>query len=118
MGIAWFSMFCRTWNSLSGEDISFFSRLYESVWTFGHIRILGVMQRLALCYGATAIIALIMKHKYIPYLIAILLIGYFIILINGNGFEYNSSNILSIVDRTVLGEAHMYKDNGIDRKVC
>ena len=72
------------------------------------------MQRLALCYGATAIIALIMKHKYIPYLIAILLIGYFIILINGNGFEYNSSNILSIVDRTVLGEAHMYKDNGID----
>ena len=96
LGIAWFSMFCRTWNSLSGEDISFFSRLYESVWTFGHIRILGV------------------KHKYIPYLIAILLIGYFIILINGNGFEYNSSNILSIVDRTVLGEAHMYKDNGID----
>ena len=95
LGIAWFSMFCRTWNSLSGEDISFFSRLYESVWTFGHIRILGVMQRLALCYGATAIIALIMKHKYIPYLIAILLIGYFIILINGNGFEYNSSNILS-----------------------
>lgn len=61
LGIAWFSMFCRTWNSLSGEDISFFSRLYESVWTFGHIRILGVMQRLALCYGATAIIALIMK---------------------------------------------------------
>ena len=114
LGIAWFSMFCRTWNSLSGEDISFFSRLYESVWTFGHIRILGVMQRLALCYGATAIIALIMKHKYIPYLIAILLIGYFIILINGNGFEYNSSNILPIVDRTVLGEAHMYKDNGID----
>lgn len=25
LGIAWFSMFCRTWNSLSGEDISFFS---------------------------------------------------------------------------------------------
>ena len=70
LGIAWFSMFCHTWNSLSGEDIPFFSRLGESVWTFSHIRILGVMQRLALCYGATAIIALIMKHKYIPYLIA------------------------------------------------
>ena len=114
LGIAWFSMFCHTWNSLSGEDIPFFSRLGESVWTFGHIRILGVMQRLALCYGATAIIALIMKHKYIPYLIAALLIGYFIILITGNGFEYNSTNILAVVDRAVLGEAHMYKDNGID----
>lgn len=98
LGISWFSLLCRT-----GE-----------VFPFDHIRILGVMQRLALCYGATAIIALVMKHKYIPYLIAFLLIGYFIILITGNGFEYNSTNILSIVDRAVLGEAHMYKDNGID----
>ena len=72
------------------------------------------MQRLALCYGATAIIALTMKHKYIPYLIVTLLVGYFILLITGNGFEYNDTNILSVVDRAVLGEAHMYKDNGID----
>ena len=114
LGIAWFSMFCRTWNSLSGEEISFLSRLGQSVWTFDHIRILGVMQRLALCYGATAIIALTMKHKYIPYLIVTLLVGYFILLITGNGFEYNDTNILSVVDRAVLGEAHMYKDNGID----
>lgn len=114
LGIAWFSMFCRTWNSLSGEEISFLSRLGQSIWTFDHIRILGVMQRLALCYGATAIIALTMKHKYIPYLIVTLLVGYFILLITGNGFEYNDTNILSVVDRAVLGEAHMYKDNGID----
>lgn len=114
LGIAWFSMFCRTWNSLSGEEVSFFSRLGQSVWTFDHIRILGVMQRLALCYGATAIIALLMKHKHIPYLIVTLLVGYFIILETGNGFEYNDTNVLSIVDRAVLGEAHMYKDNGID----
>ena len=114
LGLAWFSMFCRTWNSLSAEEISFFSRLGQSIWTFDHIRILGVMQRLALCYGATAIVALTMKHKHIPYLIATLLIGYFILLVTGNGFEYNSTNILSVVDRAVLGEAHMYKDNGID----
>lgn len=114
LGIAWFSMFCRTYNSLSSEDLSFFARLGQSVWTFDHIRILGVMQRLALCYGATAIIALTVKHKRIPYLIAAMLIGYFILLVTGNGFEYNSTNILSVVDRTVLGENHMYKDNGID----
>lgn len=79
-----------------------------------HIRILGVMQRLALCYGATAIIALVMKQKYIPYLILAILVGYFIILITGNGFAYNETNILSIVDRHVLGLNHMYNDNGID----
>lgn len=85
-----------------------------STGTFDQIRILGVMQRLGICYGATAIIALTMKHKYIPVLIATLLIGYFILLLTGNGFEQNSTNIASIVDRAVLGEAHMYKDHGID----
>lgn len=114
LGIAWFAMFCYTWNSLSGEDASFFSRLGQSVWTFDHIRILGVMQRLALCYGVTAIIALVMKHKYIPYLIAFILVGYFVILIAGNGFEYNETSILSVVDRHVLGLRHMINDNGID----
>ena len=114
LGIAWFSMFCRTWNSLSGGEISFWSRLGQSAWTFDHIRILGVMQRLALSYGAAALIAILMKHKYIPYLIAGLLVVYLCILLFGNGFEYNETNILSIVDRAVLGISHMYKDNGID----
>ena len=114
LGIAWFSRFCRTWNSLSGEEISFWSRLGQSTWTFDHIRILGVMQRLALSYGATALIAILIKHKYIPYLIAGLLVAYLCILLFGNGFEYNESNILSIVDRAILGINHMYKDNGID----
>ncbi len=55
-----------------------------------------------------------MKHKYIPYLIVVLLVGYFILLITGNGFAYNETNILSIVDRSILGDAHMYQDNHID----
>ena len=114
LGIAWFSLACRTWNALGGEDMSFWSRLWESVWNFDRIRILGVMPRLALCYGATALIALTMKHKNIPYLIVTMLVGYFLILLFGKGFEYNETNILSIVDRAILGVNHMYKDNGID----
>ncbi len=72
------------------------------------IRILGVMQRLALGYGITALAALLIKHKYIPYLIAVLLIGYFMILAVGNGYVYDETNVLSIVDRAVLGQAHIY----------
>ncbi|KAA6349672.1 hypothetical protein EZS27_002910 [termite gut metagenome] len=98
LGIAWLSIFCYT----------------GDVFTFGHIRILGVLQRLALCYGATAFIALTMKHKNIPYLIVVLLAGYSFILLFGRGFEYNETNILSIVDRFVLGINHIYKDNGIE----
>ncbi|GHT63859.1 membrane protein [Bacteroidia bacterium] len=114
LGIAWFSLFFRTWNSLAGEEISFWSRLGQSAWTFDRIRILGVMQRLALSYGAVALVAILMKHKYIPYLISGLLVGYLFILLFGNGFEYNESNILSIVDRAVLGVNHIYKDKGIE----
>jgi len=114
LGIAWFSMFCGKWNSLASGDVPFLSRLGQSVWTFDHIRILGVLQRLALSYGFAAIIALFLKHKYIPYLIVTLLVAYTLILLFGNGYEYNETSILSIVDRAVLGIQHMYKDNGID----
>lgn len=98
LGIAYFSLLCRTHNPLP----------------FYNIRILGVMQRLALSYGVTAIVALVMSHKRIPYLIFVLLAGYFGILYFGNGYEYNETNILSVVDRAILGTNHMYKDNGID----
>ena len=94
----WFALLCYTHNPLPFEQI----------------RILGVMQRLALCYGASALIALLLKHKYIPYLIVILLVGYFIILITGNGFAYDETNILAIVDRSILGNAHVYQNSHID----
>ena len=114
LGIAWFSLFCRTWNSLAGEDISFWTRLGQSSWTFDRIRILGVMQRLALSYCATALVAILAKHRHIPWLIAGMLLCYLGILLFGKGFEYNETNILSIVDRAVLGVKHIYKDNGIE----
>ncbi|MDR0895524.1 MAG: heparan-alpha-glucosaminide N-acetyltransferase domain-containing protein [Prevotellaceae bacterium] len=113
LALGWFTKFCYYWVSPT-PDIGFVGQLWESVWTVDRIRILGILQRLALCYGATAIIALTLKQKYIPYLIAILLAGYTVILFTGNGFAYNSTNILSVVDRAVLTPMHMYRDNGID----
>ncbi|MBR5541625.1 MAG: DUF1624 domain-containing protein [Bacteroides sp.] len=113
LAIGWFSRFCRYWASVP-EDLSFFENLWASVWTFDRMRILGVMQRLALCYGATSIIALTMKHKHIPYLIVSLLVGYFVLLMCGNGYVYGEENVLSLVDRTILTPVHMYKDNGIE----
>lgn len=114
IAIAWFSLFFRTWNSLSAEPISVLTRISKSVFVFDHIRILGVMPRLALTYCATSLIALAFKHKHIPYIIAFLLVGYSIILLLGNGYIYGEENILSIVDRAILGTNHMYNDNGID----
>ncbi len=80
---------------------------------FDTIRILGVMQRLALAYGFASLIAIIFKPKQIIWVIATLLIGYFFILFFGNGFEMSEQNIISVIDRNLWGEAHMYKDSGI-----
>ncbi len=114
LGINWLQCSFGTWHALAASDLSTGERLFDSIWCWENIRILGVMQRLALCYGAASIIAITVKHRYIPYLIAALLVGYFVLLMLGHGFAYNDTNILSVVDRHILGLHHMYNDHGID----
>ncbi|MDR2122787.1 MAG: heparan-alpha-glucosaminide N-acetyltransferase domain-containing protein [Flavobacteriaceae bacterium] len=111
VGIAWLSLFFRIYHD-SGE-LPFWQRLGTAAWNFENIRILGVMQRLALTYGATALIAIFIRHKYIPYGAGGILFLYFFILYFGNGFEKSGNNIISIIDRAILGVNHMYKDGGI-----
>lgn len=86
----------------------------EAFTSLAHVRILGVLQRLALCYGIGSLLVTTVRHRYIPYLAAALLIGYYVILLAGNGFVYGPENILSHIDRQVLGIARMYNDRGID----
>lgn len=113
LAIVWFSAFCRRWNNPQ-EGADFFSQLWYMVWSFDKLRLTGVLARLAICYGITALLAITVLHKHLPYVIVGLLLTYFVILMAGNGFAYDETNILSIVDRAVLTDAHMYHDNGID----
>lgn len=102
MFIAWFGLFLR--DTLSGASF------WEAVLNFDHIRILGVMPRLAICYGAGSLIALWLRHKWLPTFIGALLVIYTVILLCGHGFEFADHNIISIVDHKVLGPDHMYAD--------
>ena len=115
VGIAlnWFSHFCFYWGS-APENLSFGANLWNALFPIDSIRILGVMQRLALCYFATAVLALTVNHRKFPWIIILLLVVYSVLLLVGNGYAYNETNILSIVDRTILTPSHMYRDNGID----
>lgn len=79
-----------------------------------HIRILGVLQRLALCYGIGSLLVTTIRHRHLPCLAASLLAAYYGILLAGNGFIYGPENILAHADQWVLGLSHMYNDNGID----
>lgn len=113
MAIGWFSRFCYYWAS-APEGVSFGENLWRSVWTFDRMRILGVMQRLALCYCAASLVALTVSHRLIPWIVGGILVGYGVLLLCCNGFVYGEENILSVVDCAVLTPPHMYKDHGID----
>lgn len=102
LALAWFGLFL---NGIASE-----ATLAEAVFSFDRIRILGVLPRLALAYGIAAIIALACGGRRLAPVTIGLLVLYAIILIVGNGWEFSENNILVIVDRTVLGVAHMYTD--------
>lgn len=100
LAIAWFGLFMR--GILSDATFS------EAVFNFDHIRILGVMPRLALCYGIGSLLALTFSTRALPWVIAAMLVIYTVILLLGNGFAFSDTNIISIVDHKVLGADHMY----------
>ena len=114
LALSWIGLIFRAWNALSGEELSVFEKLWQSLWTFGNLRIMGVLGRLGICYGIVSLIACTLKHRYIPSIISVMLGVYLVILYAGNGFAYDHTNVLSIVDRAVLGLNHMYNDNGIE----
>ena len=77
-------------------------------YMFAHLRILGVLPRLGICYGLAAIVAISVRHKFIPWIIAFLFAGYYVLLRLGNGCAHDGSNILAVVDTIVLGADHVY----------
>lgn len=78
-------------------------------YMFAHLRILGVLPRLGICYGLAAIVAISVRHKFIPWIIAFLFVGYYILLEFANGYAHDESNILAIVDTVVFGAGHVYR---------
>lgn len=111
--ISWFAHFCYYWNN-ADDSLGFGRQLLEAANVFPTLRYSGVLHRLAVCYGIVAITATLVNHKRFPWIILALFATYFVILEAGNGYAYDETNILSIVDRAILTSAHMYNDNSID----
>lgn len=102
LALNWFGTFCRGLSS--GEN------LIVAATHFDSLRIMGVLQRLALAYGFAAMIAVLTNHKKLIGIIIGLLGGYLLILLLGNGFDRSENNIIAIVDKAILGVTHMYND--------
>lgn len=98
LGINWFDMIC------NGDALD-----------FAHLRIWAVLQRIAICYGVVALLAITLSHRYFIHTIIGLLVVYMGILVFGNGYAYDAStNILAQVDRSIFGINHLYQRSPVD----
>lgn len=102
LALGWFGQLMR--GLAAGESLAIAASHFDT------LRILGVLQRLALAYGFAALAVVLMKGKQLHWLIGILLLGYHLLLRFGNGYEMSEANIIAVVDRALWGTAHMYKD--------
>ena len=79
------------------------------------IRILGVLQRIAICYFLASVIVYYFKAKQSLYIALSLLVVYWILCVLGNPADpYSLSGWFGTdVDKKILGVAHMYKGEGV-----
>ena len=98
LAINWFDMAC------SGSPLD-----------LEHLRVWGVMQRLAICYCAAALLAIALPHRSMNLLTVALLAVYAAILIIGNGYAQDAhANLLSIADNNLIGSNHLYTKSPVD----
>jgi len=82
---------------------------------YSKLRILGVLQRIAIAYGIASVLVLAVNRKYLPYLGGtILLIYWGLLWYFGGAAPYSlEQNATLAFDSAVLGENHLYKGFGI-----
>ncbi|MBC7849859.1 MAG: DUF5009 domain-containing protein [Chitinophagaceae bacterium] len=84
-------------------------------WVMNEIsntRILGVLQRIALCYGIAALMLYHLKPKWVFAITLLLLVAYKFIL-TGYGDLSLEGNAALKVDKWLMGDNHLYRGEGI-----
>jgi len=100
-------LFLNWWPFVKTTDYSF--KVFENV------RILGVLQRIALAYLFAAIIVFYLKGARAFYAAMLLLLGYWVLCLLGNPVDPYSLQgwFGTVIDKAILGVTHMYKGEGI-----
>jgi len=91
-----------------GVLLSNFSKMIGGTFTWEGLRIMGVLQRLALVYLFGALIYLYAPGKAHLPIAGALLVGYIVLLKTCNGYVPSEENILARVDCLIMGRSHLY----------
>lgn len=109
LALSYFGLFCRSLSALRGDEMTLMQKIIHAGGNFENLRILGVLQRLALVSFFGSLTVLLVRPKFIPWLIGIILLVYWIIIAATNSFLPTETNIVAVIDKLILGETHMYK---------
>lgn len=101
--MAWFGSLLR---GIANPDVS----TWEAIFSFGHLRLPGVLPRLGLVYCVAALMTVTLSPRWLLRWVLIFLIGYAGVLLIFNGLEFSPDNVIAVVDRALLGENHLYAD--------
>ncbi len=129
VGVSMFFSFSKYNNSLNRESliriakrtllifaIGLFLNSFPQ-WTtdYSKLRIMGVLQRIAIAYGIGSLIVLAVNRKYLPLTGAFILLIYWGILYYFGGSDPYSlaDNAAVPFDKAIIGESHLYKGYGI-----
>ena len=100
---------------LIGLAIHWLDGALNGDYGLSHLRIMAVLQRIALCYFAVSLFAVYCNHRYTVPAIIVLLTLYTAILLFGNGYAQDADiNVLAQFDLKVLGYDHIYHKSPVD----
>lgn len=79
------------------------------------LRIMGVLQRISLCYLIGSILVLTCKTKMVYLLTALALLGYyaFFMLFGGTAPFSIEGSVVAMIDQAIIGKAHMWQLQGV-----
>ncbi len=129
VGVSMFFSFSKNQNSLNKETLwhvgkrtalifiigLFLNSFPQWITDYSTLRIMGVLQRIAIAYGIAALIVLAFSRKTIILISVAVLFGYWGILyfFGGNDPFSLEGNVIIPFDKALLGENHLYNGFGI-----
>ena len=87
--------------------------LYSQAGNIEELRFLGVLQRLGIAYGIGAVLVLLLNTRQLIIASAVILFGYWGILVTSDSPYSLSDNVVRQLDISVLGAAHLWQGKGI-----
>lgn len=100
---------------LIGWALHWFEHILDGEFMpFGHLRLTGVLPRIAVCYCIVSFMALYMNFRSLLWASGVLLVLYTGLLCLFNGYQPDDSNFLNIVDKATLGAEHLYHKGPVD----